>query len=291
MSLIETAHAKINLYLHVTGRRPDGYHLLDSLAVFAGAADRLIYEPSGSPLTLDLTGPFGMKLADDATDDNLVMRAARFLAEGTDVALTGRLVLEKNLPVASGIGGGSADAAATLRLLDRAWALNTPQERLLAIAARLGADVPVCLVQRSTRMRGIGEQLAPAPALPACGMVLVNCGDAIATPAIFRTRNAAFSPEAILPAAWPTVAAMTADLARLTNDLEPPARTLCPAISMVLDVIAALPGCQFSRMSGSGATCFGLFNSEEDAGKAADALRREAYPWWIWAGSVLRERV
>nr|WP_269151029.1 4-(cytidine 5'-diphospho)-2-C-methyl-D-erythritol kinase [Acetobacter sicerae] len=288
VSLTETAHAKINLYLHVTGKRPDGYHLLDSLVVFAGAADRLTHQPSEAPLSLELTGPFGQKLASEATDDNLVIRAARLLTQGMDTPLTGRLILEKNLPVASGIGGGSADAAATLRLVDRVLALGTPEPRLLSIAEQLGADVPVCLLQKPTLMRGIGEQLDPAPALPACGILLVNCGEAVSTPAIFKARNAAFSSDAILPAAWPTAAAMTDDLQRLSNDLEPPACALCPSISIVLDAIGALPNCLLSRMSGSGATCFGLFDTAESAEAAATRLRQEQQnDWWIWAGPVL----
>ncbi|MCH4091664.1 4-(cytidine 5'-diphospho)-2-C-methyl-D-erythritol kinase [Acetobacter sp.] len=288
MSLTETAHAKINLYLHVTGKRPDGYHLLDSLVVFAGAADRLTYEASGAPLSLELTGPFGQKLAAEATDDNLVTRAARLLTEGTDTPLTGRLVLGKNLPVASGIGGGSADAAATLRLVDRVMALGTSESRFLAISEKLGADVPVCLLQKPALMRGIGEQLNPAPVLPPCGILLVNCGEAVSTPAIFKARNAAFSGDAILPPAWPSAAAMTDDLRRLSNDLEPPARALCPSISTVLDAIGALPDCLLSRMSGSGATCFGLFETAESAEAAARQLRLEQQnDWWIWAGPVL----
>ncbi|MFT8803630.1 MAG: 4-(cytidine 5'-diphospho)-2-C-methyl-D-erythritol kinase [Acetobacter aceti] len=288
MSHTEAAHAKINLYLHVTGKRPDGYHLLDSLVVFAGAADQLTYVPSATPLSLELTGPFGRKLAAEATDDNLVIRAARLLTESGDTPLTGRLVLEKNLPVASGIGGGSADAAATLRLVDRVLALGTPEQRLLSIAEQLGADVPVCLVQKPILMRGIGEQLDPAPTLPACGIVLVNCGEAVSTPAIFKARNAAFSGDAILPTGWPSATAMTDDLQRLSNDLEPPACALCPSISIVLDAIGALPGCLLSRMSGSGATCFGLFDTAESAEAAGSLLRQEQQnDWWIWAGPVL----
>jgi 4-diphosphocytidyl-2-C-methyl-D-erythritol kinase len=289
VSLTETAHAKINLYLHVTGRRPDGYHLLDSLAVFAEAADRLTYAPSDRPLTLELAGPFGGKLAGDADDDNLVTRAARHLAEEAGLLPTGRIVLEKNLPVASGIGGGSADAAAALRLLDRVWKLETPPQRLLDIAGRLGADVPVCLFQKTARMRGIGEILERAPALPSFGMLLVNCGEAVSTPMIFRARNAAFSPEAILPDAWPSVGAMVDGLVQMGNDLEPPARALCPAIDGVLDAIAALPGCLMTRMSGSGATCFGVFATPEDAGSAAARLERATESgWWISGGAVLR---
>lgn len=288
MSLSETAHAKINLYLHVTGRRADGYHLLDSLAVFAGAADSLTYVPSGSPLSLDLTGPFGAALAAEATDDNLVMRAAALLTEGRDTPRTGRIVLEKSLPVASGIGGGSADAAATLRLLDRLWTLDTPPARMQHVAERLGADVPVCIAQKPARMRGIGERLDPAPTLPPCGMILVNCGEAVSTPSVFRVRDAGFSPEADLPAAWSSAQEMVADLARLTNDLQDPACRICPPIRTVLDAIATLPGCLLSRMSGSGATCFGLFASAEDARVAARQLAEQGpgQDWWIWGGAL-----
>ncbi len=288
MSLSETAHAKINLTLHVTGRRADGYHILDSLVVFPDAADTLSYVPSGSPLSLELTGRFGQTLAGEASDDNLVMRGARLLADGRDVEQTGRLILEKNLPVASGIGGGSADAAATLRLLDRAWELNTSTERLHRIATRLGADVPVCLAQKPALMSGIGEQLAPAPTLPQCGMILINCGEPVSTPAVFRARTSAFSSAATFPAAWPDARAMATDLGHLTNDLEAPACEICPAIRTVLTIIAALPGCLLSRMSGSGATCFGLFVSAEAARAAKDRLGSNpaAESWWIHAGSL-----
>lgn len=288
MSLSETAHAKINLTLHVTGKRPDGYHILDSLAVFASAADTLSYIPSGSPLSLELTGPFGQTLATEACDDNLVIRAARLLAEGRTVEQTGRVILEKNLPVASGIGGGSADAAATLRLLDRVWGLNTPADRLHTIATRLGADVPVCLAQKPARMGGIGEQLSPAPTLPDCGMILINCGEAVSTPAVFRARVNTFSPAASFPASWPDAKTMATDLARLTNDLEAPACEICPAIRTVLTTIASLPDCRLSRMSGSGATCFGLFDSPDAARTAAQALSSNptAATWWIQAGPL-----
>src|SRR3954468_6142657 len=185
--LSECASAKINLHLHVVGRRPDGYHLLDSLVVFAGAADALTVEPSDG-LSLAVAGPFAAGLYGEA--DNLVLRAARALAAHAGVPATGRLVLEKNLPVASGIGGGSADAAAALRLLARFWGVDVGQEALAAIAALLGADVPVCLAGRAAVMSGIGEIRAPAPPMPAAGMVLVNPGVAVSTPAVFRAREA-----------------------------------------------------------------------------------------------------
>ncbi len=273
------ALAKVNLFLHVTGRRPDGYHTLDSLAVFPATGDVLTAEPAAA-LTLDLAGPFAAGLA--AEPDNLVLRAARLLAEATGVTAGARLLLDKRLPVASGIGGGSADAAAALRLLAELW--RVPQVDLAALAARLGADVPVCLASRPARMGGIGDVLSAAPAIPACGMVLVNPGIAVATPAVFRARGGDFRPVAALPDGWPDAVAMAADLAKLSNDLEAPAVRLCPAIAEVLAALRARPGCLLARMSGSGATCFGLFAEAGGARAAAADLRRPG--WWCWGGAV-----
>ncbi|GBQ88440.1 4-diphosphocytidyl-2-C-methyl-D-erythritol kinase [Acetobacter nitrogenifigens DSM 23921 = NBRC 105050] len=288
MILTETAHAKINLYLHVTGRRDDGYHLLDSLAVFAGAADTLFFSSDAAALSLSVEGPFGAELSTDATDDNLVMRAARLLAAEAGHTPTGSLTLEKTLPVASGIGGGSADAAAALRLLQQAWDVAVSEERLFELAEKLGADVPVCLAQRSARMGGVGERLDPAPALPDCGMILVNCGLGVSTPAVFRARDGGFSEAPALPAAWASAAEMATDLARLHNDLEAAACALCPTIRDVLSAINALPGCLLSRMSGSGATCFGIFDTPEAARRAAAQLSAltQARSWWVWAGGL-----
>ncbi len=221
--LSEAAPAKVNLFLHVTGRRPDGYHLLDSLVVFAGAADRLSAEPAET-FDLRITGPGAAALA-SALADNLVLRAARALAEAAGVAGGARITLDKHLPVASGIGGGSADAAAALRLLGRLWDVSLPASALAEMARAIGADVPVCVAGRPARMGGIGEVLAPAPALPGFGLLLVNPGVALATPEVFRARaGAAFSAPAALPAGWADAGAMAADLARLGNDLEQPAR-------------------------------------------------------------------
>lgn len=279
--LTEAAPAKVNLYLHVVGRRADGYHLLDSLAVFPGAADTVQARPSDT-MTLEITGPCGNGLG--SGPDNLVLRAAQSLAAAAGVAAGAQLTLEKRLPVASGIGGGSADAAAALRVLARLWDLRLPTDRLHMIAQNLGADVPVCLANRPARMQGIGEILAPAPGLPACGMVLLNPGAAVSTPAVFRARQSAFSGFPQLPAAWPDAAAMAADLAQLGNDLEAPAMALCPAITPVLDWLRARPGCLLARMSGSGATCFGLFaNAATAAGVAAQA----PVSWWAWGGAML----
>jgi 4-diphosphocytidyl-2-C-methyl-D-erythritol kinase len=277
----ELAPAKVNLFLHVTGKRPDGYHLLDSLAVFAGIADRIAVSPA-EDLSLAMTGPFASSLAAEA--DNLVLRAARALAAEAGVRPAGALLLDKQIPVASGIGGGSADAAATLRLLCRVWGLNPADGVLDRIAGRLGADVPVCLRNRPMRMRGVGEILTPAPALPPCGMVLVNPGVPLATASVFRARSSGFAQEVVLPSGWETADALAATLCTVGNDLEAPAISLVPAIGEVLRAIAAVRGCLLARMSGSGATCFGLFASAEAAEAAAAELARPG--WWCWAGSL-----
>ncbi len=280
----EFAPAKINLYLHITGRRGDGYHRLDSLAVFPDIGDHVTARPAPA-LSLELGGPFAGDLP--AGEDNLVLAAARALAAGG--ASGAALRLEKNLPVASGIGGGSADAAATLRLLARLWAREGgarergARERadLPAIAARLGADVPVCLGARAARMSGIGTALAPPPRLPEAGIVLANPGIALPTRDVFAARGGAFSAPPALPAGWEDAAAMAADLAALGNDLEAPAIALRPQIGTVLAALRALPGVLLARMSGSGATCFAVFATAEAALAASRRLPRE---WWVKAG-------
>jgi 4-diphosphocytidyl-2-C-methyl-D-erythritol kinase len=277
--LSEFAPAKINLHLHVVGRRDDGYHLLDSLVVFAGVGDRLSVSPADD-LALAVVGPFAGGLGQAA--DNLVLRAARALADQLGRRAGVRLVLEKNLPVASGIGGGSADAAATLRLLCRFWRVETD---LPPLAARLGADVPVCLRGRPALMAGIGEVLAPAPALPEMGIVLVNPGVAVSTPAVFQARRGGFSAVAQFPAqGWPDAASLAADLRGRRNDLERAASGLAPVIGDVLDAVAAAPGCLLARMSGSGATCFGLFASAAEARRAAGGITGAG--WWVWGGGL-----
>ncbi len=273
----DNAPAKINLTLLVTGRRPDGYHLLDSLVVFAGAHDRLRAAP-GDGLTLEIGGPFGAALGSEP--DNLVVRAARALAGSAGVRAGARLTLEKHLPVASGIGGGSSDAAAALRLLSRMWGVPIPP----GVAANLGADVPVCLDPRPRRMAGIGETLSAAPGIPDCGILLVNPGVALATKSVFAARAAGFSLPASFPDAWPDAAAMAADLAGWGNDLQAAALGVCPAVGLVLEVLRALPGCRLARMSGSGATCFALFDTPAEAGAAASRVSRPG--WWCWGGAL-----
>jgi 4-diphosphocytidyl-2-C-methyl-D-erythritol kinase len=278
--LTEAAPSKVNLYLHVTGRRADGYHLLDSLAVFGPASDTLALMPADD-LSLALDGPFGGALA--AEPDNLVLRAARALVVAAGVPARAALTLTKRLPVASGIGGGSADAAAALRGLDRLWGLGLGEARLAEIAAPLGADIPVCVASRPARMGGVGEVLSAAPALPPCGLLLVNPGVALPTPAVFRARTGGFTPPAALPAGWPDAATMARDLTATRNDLEPPAIALCPQVAEVLAALRALPGCLLARMSGSGATCFGLF---PDAATAQSGAALLPGTWWRDAGGL-----
>lgn len=272
--LTNFAPAKVNLWLHVTGKRPDGYHLLDSLAVFPNIGDTLSVEPADT-LGLTINGQFGAKLA--AEPDNLILRAARALHPGG----TGHLTLTKNLPVASGIGGGSADAAAALRLLARFWNLTAD---LRAISATLGADVPVCLARQSTIMQGIGEILLPAPKLPSFGIMLVNPGIPVATAAVFSARHAAFSPAAKPPAIFPTTEDFTSFLTLQTNDLESPALTIAPEIGNTLQTLRHLPKCLLARMSGSGATCFAIFPTPAHAAAAATYITSPN--WWHWAGGL-----
>ncbi len=276
----ERAPVKVNLSLLVTGRRADGYHLLDSLVVFGPAYDVLQAEPADG-LSLAIEGPFAAGLG--AGEDNLVLRAARALAGWAGVAPRARLVLEKRVPVASGIGGGSADAAAALRLLCRLWGCHPGAAALAALALSLGADVPVCLRSEPARMTGVGEVLAPLPPLPRCGLLLANPGLAVATADVFRARSAAFSPPAVLPPRWVDAAALAAALAGSANDLQPPACALCPPITSVLQRLAALPGCLLARMSGSGATCFALF---PDPAAAQAAQGSVPAAWWCAAGPL-----
>lgn len=283
------AAAKVNLDLAVLGRRADGYHLLESLVAFADVGDRLTLEP-GRDLGLSITGPRAGALAGEAADGNLVIRAARALAERVPGLVSGHFVLEKHLPVASGIGGGSADAAAALRLLARANGLSLDDSHLVAAARATGADVPVCLAGRVCVMAGVGEVLSAAIKLPPIPAVLVNPGIPVETRAVFAALGLA--PGAMRGEGRGGVsqsedlASVVADLARRGNDLEPPAIALAPAIAQARSALAAAPGCRLARMSGSGATCFGLFASREEAREAADALAAAHPAWWV-AATVL----
>lgn len=275
--LEEQAPAKVNLDLRVTGRRPDGYHELDSVVAFTAWADRLTFTPDHQ-LTLELGGPCAATLADQT--DNLVLRAARRLADDAGRPPHARIVLDKRIPVAAGLGGGSADAAATLRGLNRLWRLGLPTSELHALALELGADVPVCLNSRPARMRGIGERLE-AIALPVLDLVLANPNLAVPAGRVFAALGAvgpAPRPEPSVPIGREHLLAW---LRARGNDLEAPARRLAPVIDELLAALDAQPGCRLARMSGSGATCFGVFDDQPAAARAAEALRRARPSWWV----------
>jgi 4-diphosphocytidyl-2-C-methyl-D-erythritol kinase len=274
--ITEIAPAKINLCLHVTGRRADGYHLLDSMVVFAGASagagDRITARPSPA-LSLVIDGPEGAALSPDP--DNLVLRAARIM--GVSAALT----LWKALPVASGIGGGSADAAATLRLLARLSGRALPDPATLLA---LGADVPACLSGRPVWMRGVGEALSPLPALPPLWLVLVNPRVPVATPQVFAALTRRENPP--VPDLPASALASAADLAawlsaHTRNDLTGPALQVAPVLAQVQSALAEVPGCRLARMSGSGGTHFGLFATEASAKAAARSLSLAHPAWWV----------
>ncbi|MCU0800574.1 MAG: 4-(cytidine 5'-diphospho)-2-C-methyl-D-erythritol kinase [Rhodobacteraceae bacterium] len=271
------APAKINLALHVTGQRGDGYHLLDSLVVFAAIGDRVSVAPAPD-LTLRVTGPQAPMLA--ATDDNLVLRAARAYAALHPARTCGAAItLDKVLPVASGIGGGSADAAATLHALSALWDLPLPPA---PVVLALGADVPVCLAGQPARMTGIGEVAMPLPTLPQVWVVLVNPGVAVPTPAVFAALTQKSHPAMpAMPRDWRDIHAFVTFLAAQRNDLAPPARSIAPVIATVEAALAATPGCLLARMSGSGATCFGLYASASAAAQAAALLRAQGPGWWV----------
>jgi len=284
----DTAPAKVNLTLRVLGRRADGYHEIESLVAFADLSDRLSFVPAGK-LALAVTGPGAGQTGDDT--ENLVLKAARALAARIPGIALGGFRLEKNLPVAAGLGGGSADAAAALRLLARANNLEPSDPRLYEAARATGADVPVCLDPRPRLMRGIGEILSEPLALPRFCALLVNPGIALATKLVFSGWKAsADSVPPFDPAAMARMRTEDEVLRYLTgqaNDLQAPAIALAPAIAEVLAALRALEGCRLARMSGSGATCFALFSSAAEREAAAKALRAKYPNWWMsetWLG-------
>ena len=272
------APAKLNLYLHVTGRRGDGYHELDSLVTFTALADTLEIAPAES-LNLTVTGPFAPALSGA---DNLAMRAAAALAERLGRPASVRIALHKRIPVSAGLGGGSADAAAVLRGLARLWRLGATHDNDLGeIALRLGADVPVCLASRAAYMAGIGEALSVPPTLPPCDVLLVNPGVPVPTGPIFAARRGPFSQAGRFHQSPADASALARLLLTRRNDLERPALAHAPEIGRVLARLGRAPGCLIARMTGSGGTCFGLFEGEAEAAGAACAITRDHPDWWV----------
>ncbi|GAB4286173.1 MAG: 4-(cytidine 5'-diphospho)-2-C-methyl-D-erythritol kinase [Roseovarius sp.] len=271
MTVIETfVPAKVNLTLHVTGRREDGYHLIDSLAVFADIGDRLVFTLPGA-YRLTVSGPMARGVPAD--DDNLAIRAARMTGLRTDI------LLEKHLPHAAGLGGGSGDAAAALRVLSGFGGQPVPAD-----AIALGADIPLCLHARAARVRGIGDRVTPVPGLPTLDAVLVNPNQPVPTAKVFARLQGRYGPP--MPETIPPLRApgdLVGWLRDMRNDLEPPATEFAPAIGQILDTLTRTPGCLLARMSGSGGTCFGIYNDAETAGAAAGRLRESFPHWWVAA--------
>lgn len=288
--LIEEARAKVNLTLRVVGRRVDGYHDLESLVAFADCADRLSLVP-GPGLDLTTIGPLASACGETA--DNLVLKAARLLGERVPDMKAGSFTLDKVLPVAAGIGGGSADAAAALRLLAQLNGLALDDNRLVEVALLTGADVPVCLASRPCDMTGVGENLLPL-SLPKMPCVMVNPRVAVATKDVFSAlglRNGellvGFS-DIIQATAWPEAGASVEDwveaLAESSNDLEAPAMRIQPVITEVISALNAANGAWLARMSGSGATCFAIFENTAEAQRAAQKIQLDHPQWWVHAG-------
>lgn len=283
----ETAPAKVNLALHVTRRREDGYHDLESLVVFADIADDLSATPAEAD-RLSISGPFARGLHDGPT--NLVLRAvSAFRARWPALSPAGlSLHLVKTLPVAAGIGGGSADAAAALRIMAQLAPEPVPVADLVDLATGLGADVPACLLSRPLIARGVGEILAPLPEFPKLHIVLVNPMVPVVTADVFRRLRAHDNyPLPALPTPLTRPAQLGLWLAETRNDLQPPAVKLVPEIGVLIEELAETQGCILARMSGSGATVFGLFGSEGQAHDAASQMRRLHPEYWVGAAPLL----
>ncbi len=291
-ALTETARAKVNLTLRVLARRPDGYHDLDSVVAFADCADALTLVP-GADLGLTMAGPGADACGE--TEDNLVIRAARALAERIPGLTLGRFSLDKHLPVAAGIGGGSADAAAALRLLATANGIEPDDERLTEAARVTGADIPVCLMSRACSMQGVGEKLA-ALDLPELPCVMVNPRVAVATKDVFgelglkKGEFRAGLSEVLEAVTWPRVGASAERwidfLKGGVNDLEAPALRIEPVIGDVLAALRDTDGARLVRMSGSGATCFAIYDSKDAASAAGRAIMQAQPGWWVHAGTL-----
>jgi 4-diphosphocytidyl-2-C-methyl-D-erythritol kinase len=286
MAVTAFAPAKVNLYLHVTGRRADGYHLLDSLVAFADIGDRLTAEAAES-LSLVIDGPEAADLA-AVGNDNLVLRAARLLADQAGIIAGAALHLEKHLPVAAGIGGGSSDAAAALLALNRLWRLSLNEKALCALGASLGADVPACLYRRAVWVGGIGERLDPAGPLPDVGILLVNPRRALPTAEVFAARRGPFGDVGRFAPVPNKAPALARALMPRRNDLTEAAIGLVPEIAAVLARLGRLPGSLLSRMSGAGATCFALFPNHAAAEEARKMVAAEPR-WWCAAGGFVSE--
>src|SRR5215469_2486901 len=284
MAVTAFAAAKVNLYLHITGRRADGYHLLDSLIAFPDIGDDITAEPAPH-LSLEIVGPEAASLA-GRHGDNLVLRAARLLAGHTATTSGAALRLQKNLPVAAGIGGGSSDAAAAMRVLTALWGLSLGEPALCDLAVRLGADLPACLHANPVWVGGVGERVEPAVGLPQAGILLANPRIELPTAAVFAARSGPFGgPSRFSPIPTDALGLAQALMSR-RNDLTGAAIGLVPEIGAVLARLESLPGALIARMSGSGPTCFALFRDRAAAVRACGALSASEPGWWCAAGAL-----
>jgi 4-diphosphocytidyl-2-C-methyl-D-erythritol kinase len=291
-ALIEEGRAKVNLTLRVVGRRVDGYHDIESVVAFADCADRLTLTP-GPALDLKMSGPQAQACGEAA--DNLVLKAARLLGERVPDLKVGSFMLDKLLPVAAGIGGGSADAAAALRLLAQLNGLALDDRRLLDVALETGADVPVCLASRACDMTGVGETLMPL-SVPIMPCVLVNPRLPVATRDVFKALGLRHgellvgATDVLQATAWPEAGASVEDwveaLAAGSNDLEAPATQIQPVIGKVISALSATNGAWLARMSGSGATCFAIYENTAEAQRAANRIQLDHPQWWVHAGTL-----
>lgn len=277
--LTARAHAKVNLFLHITGKRQDGYHLLESLIAFAEVHDTL-HISTANTITLEITGRFAANLNGDP-QLNIILKAAHLLAEKAGITQGASITLDKQLPIASGIGGGSSDAAAALHLLSEYWKTALPHETMLDIALSLGADVPCCYHKKPGFMSGIGEKITLFPSMPSLPALLVNPLQSVSTPEVFKVGVKQFSPSHPISTLPTTMEEFIALLQGSHNDLEAPAITVLPAIADLLVLIGTQRSCKLSRMSGSGATCFGLFSTYEAAEDAARAIQNNHPEWWV----------
>ncbi len=285
------APAKLNLFLHITGRLQNGYHTLESLVTFANIGDTIQIENSNS-FSFHVKGPFSQNLSGGLTDnDNLVVKAAKNLAQIAQKPLTLKITLTKNLPVSSGIGGGSADAAATLWGLCDLWDIPRNAEYLPHLMTQLGADVPVCFKSMPQMMRGIGDDLSMPPDMPDVPAILINPMSACSTETVFLHYNGLFKKAVSLPKAFKNHTDLIEYLKSRTNDLYAPALKSVPAINNVIQSLESTNTCLLSRMSGSGATCFGLFETMEEAKSAAKNISADNPDWWIettWLNRIER---
>ncbi len=283
--IILPAPAKINLYLHITGMRDDGFHLLDSLIAFTKFGDEITVEPSDE-ITITSHGPYasGMPIG----EENLMMRIARKLQKFASTDTGAAIHVEKNIPVSAGVGGGSADAIAVMRGLIELWGLKISDDQIYQLTLELGTDLPVCYFGKSAFVNGIGENIHPASPLPDCGILLINPNVTLSTPVVFENRKGGYSPEdSFIDKKINSPEKLAQLLDERCNDLTPAAKQLVPIIGEVLNILKRSPECLAYKMSGSGATCWGLFKNLADAERAALALNQERPDWWIMPTTLL----